>query len=252
MLAHRRDAEVLKRLAAAGSVAIADLAEAFGVSRETIRRDLKRLAGQGALSLVHGGAAIFTAQEPALGARSGENAAGKAAIGRAAAGLVEDGMVVLIDSGTTALAVAEALAARRALTVCTPALGIALRLCRVPGFRVVMLGGEVDAAEEAVTGPDAMAALRHLRVDLAFIGVGGLSAAGEVTDFTRAGAEQRARMIAAADAAWFVAGHEKFGRLTPMRIAGADRAGLIVDQPPGREVAAAMTRRGQRLLVAEM
>lgn len=250
LLAHRRHAEILERLAEDGSVSVADLAAQFHVSRETIRRDLKQLAERGALSLIHGGAARFTASEPTLGARSVVNAAGKAAIGRAAAGLVEDSMVVLLDSGTTALAVAEALSARRDLTICTPAPAIALRLCHLPGFRVFLLGGEVDPAEEAVTGPDAIEALRHLRVDVAFIGAGGLSPAGEVTDFTRSGAEQRARMIEAAASAWFVAGHEKFGRLTPMRIAGSDRAGLIVDHAPGDAAAAALAARGQRLVVA--
>lgn len=252
MLAHDRHAEIMDRLARDGSVAIADLAELFDVSRETIRRDLKQLAEGGALSLIHGGATPFAASEPALGARSVANAAGKAAIGKAAADLVADGMVVLLDSGTTALAVADALTRKSNLTICTPALAVALRLCRLPGFRVFMLGGEIAPAEEAVSGPDALEALRHFRVDLAFIGAGGLSASGEVTDFTRAGAEQRARMISAADNAWFVADHEKFGRLTPMRIAGSEHAGLIVDRSPAKNIQAAMKRRGQRIIVGSM
>ena len=96
---------------------------------------------------MHGGAARCEASEPALSLRSQENAAGKAAIGRAAAGLVENGMVVLLDSGTTTLAVAQALAELRNLTICTASLPIALLMCHVPGMRVHMLGGEIDPGE---------------------------------------------------------------------------------------------------------
>ena len=248
-LSVQRHAEILQRLAANGAVSIANLAEHFAVSRETIRRDLKLLADRKELNLIHGGAARFAGSEPALTQRSMENAKGKAAIGRAAAALVRDGMVVLLDSGTTTLAIAEALTARRSLTVCTPSLAIALRLCRQPGFRVYVLGGEVDPSEEAASGIDMVEALRNLRVDIAFIGAGGLSDTGEVTDFTRNGAEQRSRMIEAAATAYFALDSDKFGRLTPMRVPNFESAdGIIVDKMPPRRLAEAVAKRGPRIL----
>ena len=96
-IAARRHDEILKRIAATGIVSVEELAKAFGVSRETIRRDLKALAERGRLDVVHGGAARREVVEAAFDQRSHENAEGKAAIGRAAADLVEDGMVVLLD-----------------------------------------------------------------------------------------------------------------------------------------------------------
>ncbi len=121
-LAPRRHAEILKRLGAQGSVSIAELAGFFDVSRETIRRDLKLLSDQGQLDIVHGGAARFEPSEPAMTLRSQENAQGKAAIGKAATGLIKDGMVVFLDSGTTTLAVAQAMTDLRDLTICTASL----------------------------------------------------------------------------------------------------------------------------------
>ncbi len=250
-LAARRHTEILRRLATAPAVGVAELSVFFAVSRETIRRDLKALARRGALEVVHGGAMRREAREPALDHRAAENAAGKAAIGRLAAGLVQDGMVVLLDSGTTTLAIAQALQDRRELTICTGSLAIAQILCRVPGFRVYLFGGEVDANDEATTGIDVIDAVGRFRVDIAFLGGGGIAADGEVTDFQRAGAELRSRMIAAASQAWFVLDRSKFGRLTPVRIPGFWTArGVVADATLPASAAEALAARGLRVLVA--
>lgn len=253
VLAVRRHDEILKRASVAGVVVVRELARQLGVSRETIRRDLKHLARRGRLELVHGGAARHGALEPALAERLAENAAGKEAIGRRAASLVADGMAVLLDCGTTTLAVAHALRDRQGLTVCTTGLAIAQLLCRLPRTRVHLLGGDVDPAEEATAGIDVLEAIGRFRIDLAFIGGGGLTPAGEVTDYTRGGAEQRGRMITAASHAWFVLDRTKFGRLTPVRIPQfAAAAGLIVDAPPPPEAARGLAERGLAVLRAVM
>jgi DeoR/GlpR family transcriptional regulator of sugar metabolism len=250
-IAARRHDEILKRIARTGTVSVEELARRFGVSRETIRRDLKALADRGRVDVVHGGAARREAVEAGFDERSQENIEGKAAIGRAAAALVEDGMVVLLDSGTTILEVARALSAKRNLTVCTNGLANAQLLCRVAGTRVHMLGGEIDATEEAAVGVDVIAALDRFRVDVAFVGAGGLSHGGEITDYVRAAAEQRSRMLLAAGRAYILVDHTKFGRLTPIRIAEAERAAaLIVDRAPPVMMAESLERRGLSTIVA--
>lgn len=247
--AHRHD-EILKRLGASGTVSVEELADHFNVSRETVRRDLKLLAGRGRLAVVHGGATRKTV-EATLASRLSENPDGKAAIGQAAASLVEDGMVVLLDSGATTLAVAEALQHRPDLTVVTPSLPIALLMCREPGRRVHILGGEVDCTDEAAFGIEVLEALNRYRFDLAFVGIGGISEQGEVTDFTRVGAEQRGRMLTAAARSYLIADRTKFGRLTPIRMPHAGRAtGLITDRAPPPAVAEAFQGRGTAITVA--
>ena len=249
-IAARRHDEIMRRLGAAGTVSVEELATLFDVSRETIRRDLKVLAEKGRLDVVHGGAARRESVEPALDQRSRENAEGKAAIGRAAARLVENGMVVLLDSGTTTLAVAQALLDKRDLTICTNSLCIAQMLCRVAGTRVHLLGGEIDPVDEAAFGLDTIEALSRFRIDIAFVGAGGLSQTGEVTDYTRIAAEQRARMIAVAAHAYLVLDGGKFGRLTPIRVPGADKAtGLITDTEPPAPLRKALKQRRIRTIV---
>lgn len=233
VLAPRRQDEILKRIANEGSVSITDLASFFDVSRETIRRDMKLLADQGQLDLVHGGARSFAATESAPPLRSQENAAGKQAIGHAAAALVEEGMVVFLDTGTTALAVANALIGKKNLTICTIGLNIATLLCRQPGMRVHIPGGEIDPQEEAIIGLDVMDVISRLRIDIAFLGAGGIAPDGTVTDFSREGAELRSRIIGQAAQTWFLLDSLKFGRLTPMRIRGSEHAsGVIMDTAP--------------------
>ena len=250
-LAISRHEEILRRIGAEGVAGVAELAAALGVSQETVRRDLKALAARGLLDVVHGGAARRQSFEPALAEREQENAAGKAAIGRAAVALVPDGSVLLLDSGTTTLALARALGARRGLTVCTNSLAAALHLVRHTNHAVHMLGGEVDRGEEATAGVDMLAAIGRFRVDLAFIGAGGLTPDGEITDYSRAGAEQRRRMIEAAARAWVLLDRTKFGLLTPVRLdTGGHPVGLVVDAEPPPATRRALARRGIELVVA--
>ncbi|MFI5012162.1 MAG: DeoR/GlpR family DNA-binding transcription regulator [Hyphomicrobiales bacterium] len=252
-LAIRRKDHILQALDAAGSASVSDLAEKLGVSRETIRRDLKILAHEGRANLVHGGAARGLAAEPSLAARVAENAAGKAAIGRKAASLVADGMVILIDSGSTTFALAAALVSRKELTVLTNSVPIALLLCRSPGVKVIMLGGEIDANDEAAFGVDTLAALGHFRVDLVFLGAGGISPEGEFTDYTRLAAEQRHLMMKAGRKVYILADHTKFKRQTPIRIAPvAQIAGLIVDEQPPASIARAAAAQHWPIILAKI
>ncbi|MGA0531631.1 DeoR/GlpR family DNA-binding transcription regulator [Hansschlegelia sp. KR7-227] len=251
-IAARRQQEILHRIDVAQTVSVEELAEVFGVSRETIRRDLKSLAALGRLDVVHGGALKRAAGEPPFAERAKENAEGKAAIGRRAAAMVEDGMVVLLDSGATTHEIAVALAARRPkdLTVLVTSLGDALTLVRA-GVKVVVLGGEVDADDEATVGPDVIAALPRYRIDLAFVGIGGLTAEGDVTVFLRVAAETRAVMLDVARQGYLVADSSKFGRAGMARIAPKrPPAGVVVDVAPPAKLAVALARKGLACIIA--
>jgi DeoR family transcriptional regulator, glycerol-3-phosphate regulon repressor len=245
-LAARRQNEIVSLLRMSESVTVGDLAQAFGVSHETIRRDLKALAGDGHLELVHGGAVRRGARpvEPA----ADENSAGNAAIARAAAALVSNGATVLLDAGGTTAAIARELLARSDLTVCTNSPSHALLLCR--SSRVFLLGGEVDPTREASFGPDAIAAVGNFRIDVAFIVVDGFAEDGGATDLSREVAELHGRMLLCGRA-YVVAEQSKFARRTPFRIAHFDRiAGLIVDQPPEAALADAWAQSAVNVMVA--
>jgi len=243
---------ILQNLDAAGSVSIAEMSAYLGVSRETIRRDLKTLAEQGRLNLVHGGAARRGIDEPSLAAREAANAVGKARIGARAAQFVTDGMVVLIDSGSTTLCLAASLVNHPNLTVITNSLPIAMLLCRSPGVKVIMLGGDIDPNDEAAFGVETMAALAHFRVDLVFMGVGGISPEGEFTDYSRLAAEQRHVMMKSGKAVYVLADQNKFEHGTPVRIAPVPQiAGLIVDHEPPPQLSRIFAQQQWPVIVAD-
>jgi DeoR/GlpR family transcriptional regulator of sugar metabolism len=249
-LAVHRHEEIVRRVRAAGAVSVSELAHTFAVSHETIRRDLKLLAQRGHLSVVHGGATGHGGLQPVGGERASENPEGLAAIARAATRLVPDGASVLLDGGATTAALARELAARRGLTVCTNSLAHAALLCRVPGNRVYMLGGEVDCSEEATVGIDVAAAIANLRVDIAFVGAGGFARNGEPTDQSRSAAEMRGGMILSGQT-YLVAEGDSFQRHLPFRVPNLERAaGLIVDRTPEAPLADAWKRLGLSLIVA--
>jgi DeoR family glycerol-3-phosphate regulon repressor len=249
-LAVRRHNEIVQRLRAVGSVSVGELAEVFGVSHETIRRDLKLLADQGHLDVVHGGASRRGMMEPSIAQREEENADGKAAIARTAARMVADQSAVLIDSGTTTAALCIELIGRPGLTIVTNSLNHALTMCRAPGNQVFMLGGEVDNNDEASFGLGAAAAMDQVRPDLAFIGVGGFAEDGGLTDYSVIAADTRGRMIQTGRA-YLLADHTKFARRTPFRVPNMDKcAGVIVDRMPDRALQDAWTRLGMEIVQA--
>jgi DeoR/GlpR family transcriptional regulator of sugar metabolism len=114
-----------------------------------------------------------------------------------------------------------------------------------------MLGGEIDPNDEAAFGVDTLAALAHFRVDITFVGVGGISAEGELTDYSRLAAEQRHLMMKAARKVYVLADHSKFERSTPVRIAPVPQIeGLIVDGAPPESIAGAAAAKRWSVILA--
>lgn len=173
MLSARRRAQLITRLRVDGRASVESLARDLGVTPSTIRRDLSRLANDGALIRTYGGAAASAAGSGRREAVDPRLAA-KRAIAAAAADLVEDGQTIAISSGTTTLELAWRLVDRR-LTVITNALDVASALLDRPGIELVVLGGVVRPGMHSTLGHLAEIALRELRADTLFMGIGALS-----------------------------------------------------------------------------
>ena len=147
---------------------VADLAASLGVSHMTVRRDLAALTAAGLLTRVHGGA-VAAEEEPSFGVTEVERREAKQAIGKAAAVLVEDGQTIMIDIGTTTLALAQQLRGRE-LTVITSSLAVLQELLGEPRIELVVLGGVVRRNYRSLVGVLAEDALRQVSADVAFLG----------------------------------------------------------------------------------
>jgi DeoR family transcriptional regulator of aga operon len=204
---------ILDRVSERGAVDVNDLASSLGVSGATVRRDLQTLSSGKLLVRTHGGA-VARLIEPGDGA---SHMAEKRRIGAAAAGLVDHGAVVGFTGGTTALEVARALAHRSDITFVTNAINIASELVGRPGLRLVVIGGIVRSSFELV-GPAAEAMLANYHLDLAFIGVDGLTPLEGCTTHDEMEAQTDLAFLRRSRRSVVVADSSKIGKVTFARI----------------------------------
>ena len=252
MLAEKRQSLILSMVNQRGSLSITEIRRKLKFSRETIRRDLLQLADRHALRKTHGGALALEGSEPVIAVREVINVEGKRAIGRLAASLVPDGATVMLGSGSTAQAVADALFARQGLTVVTNSLAVCGKFAGHSKNRVYMLGGEVQATNGSTLGRDATAMLAHYFADFAFIGAGAISPDGGLMDYTREEGELYGLMLKSARTAVVVADHTKFNRYAPLRFGNLDTVThLVTDRRPEPPVAAALAAFSLELLVSD-
>ena len=235
-----------------GTVRIATLAKAFGVTTETARRDLDQLARTGALNRTYGGGASQSlTDEPPIGVRGRVHSAARTRIGAAAAALVSDGDAVMIDCGSTTALFASALAARNLrITVVTNCVPAARMLASSTRCRVILCPGDYVLREGGVYGPDTVAFVLRYRANRAFIGAGGVAADG-VTDADSASCAVKRAMIERSDAAVLLADRSKFDAVQFEQVCPLEEIDdLLTDTAPPRRLATALGRAGVRTIVA--
>ena len=170
-----RQALILEQLRQNGRVLAQDLAQNFGVSEDTVRRDLREMAARGECMRVYGGALLSDSKTVPLKTRIAEDADRKALLARAVVPLLKRGMVVFIDAGSTNLAIARAIPAGLNVTVVTNTPAIAAELTGRADIDLVLIGGKVDPAVGAAIDAMALRQLELMRPDLCVLGVCGVA-----------------------------------------------------------------------------
>lgn len=228
---HERRDEILKMIKRDGSVRVSELTNRFGVSMETIRRDMEYLEKKGLLTRVYGGGipVQHRAQEPAYMSREIKNYAEKKAIAKCAVDLVEDGDVIGIDVGTTAFEFAKELFGRnKDITVLTNALKVALTLSEDPSIRVIMIGGEVRGGDSSTSGSLAYNMTEQFHTDKYFIGVGGFDEDYGITDYHLHEASLRRLQIARTNKVIAMTDNSKIGTVAMNKICDIDSIDILV------------------------
>ena len=165
--------EIAQKLLADGNINSADLAEAYGVSTETIRKDLIYLEKTGIAKKGYGGAVVAAELvEMNFAKKAVENQQQKNQIARKAASLVPESCTILLDSGSTVFALAQQLTLKKNITVFTNSLKGGQLLIDA-GIKTYLLGGEIRFSSNALVGGWGLQALKELRVDMAFMGSSG-------------------------------------------------------------------------------
>ena len=204
MYAEERQQAMAQLISRRGRVSVAELAEEFAVTTETVRRDLSTLERMGLVRRVHGGAVpagTLAVIESGIAERDLANTQAKDAIAAAAVALLPppDSMIV-IDAGTTTARFAAALPRDHRLTVVTHAVPVAARLAGLPQIELFLLPGKVRPTTHAAVGADTVAALADIRADVAFVATNGLTITHGLTTPDRDEAATKRAIIACAAA----------------------------------------------------
>jgi DeoR family glycerol-3-phosphate regulon repressor len=247
-----RQGEILKIARDDGRVVVEDLASRFGVTLQTVRRDLTELCEAGQLTRVYGGAVLASGVENiGYEDRRSLRAEEKERIGRLCAQAIPEGASLFLNIGTTTEAVARALIGHRSLMVVTNNLNVANILARNPRCEVIVAGGVLRRADAGLVGDMTMEVVRQFKVDVAVIGASALDDAGDLLDFDVREVKVAQAILAQARRRFLVADRSKFTRTAPVRIASLSEVDVFfTDAPPPAAVKTACAGWGTEIAVA--
>jgi DeoR family fructose operon transcriptional repressor len=250
-----RQQAIASLVAERGRLAVSAVADEFGVTTETVRRDLAVLERSGMLRRVHGGAVpsgALTLVEPGLAERHGTRSEAKRKIAAAALDLLpaNDGSVIL-DGGSTTAALADVLPADRRLYVATNSVPIAARLSASPAVTLHLLGGRVRGITQTAVGDATVRSLQDLRVDVVFLGTNGVSAGHGFSTPDEAEAATKRAMVRAAQRVIVLGDSSKLGREHLVRFATVEEVDVLVtDSEADPGIVAELETMGIEVLVA--
>jgi DeoR family glycerol-3-phosphate regulon repressor len=253
MASAARREEIRKLVLRQGYMAIDALAQRFGVTPQTIRRDINDLSREGLLQRYHGGAGLPSSVENvAYQTRKVLLQDEKRRIAREAAQHVPDGASLFINIGTTTEAVAEELLARRSLRIITNNLNVANILANNSSFDVIVAGGMLRSRDRGIVGEATLDLIAQFKVDIGIIGISGIDLDGSLRDFDYREVQVSRAIIDNSRQVFLVADHSKFGRNALVRVCPLDRIHvLFTDRAPPAPYAQRLEAAGVTTVVAD-
>lgn len=237
-----RHGRILSLLAEKGTIGVNALAALLDVSVETVRRDVKAMAGRGEIVRMHGAIGLpSVVSEAPFERRMRENREAKEAIAALAAASIRDGESVMLDTGTTTSFLARALLDHRRLTVVTNSSDIARTLATVNGNKVYMAGGELRSDSGAALGFSAIEFVSRFSVDHAVISAGAINVASGVMDYDLEEAQFGEVVLQRGRRRVVITDSSKFGQKGLVRVCAlADFDELIANRTPPADLTQAL------------
>ena len=235
MQLHPRQVQLVEQVRQRGSLSVDVLAEHFGVTLQTVRRDVRLLAEAGLLARFHGGVRVpgSTTENIAYRQRQRLNEAAKQRIAQAVAQAVPHGCSLIINIGTTTEAIARALSHHRGLRVITNNLNVAAILSDHPDCELIVAGGVVRARDRGIVGEATVDFIRQFKVDIALVGISGIEADGTLRDFDYREVKVARAILEHSREVWLAADHSKFNRPAMVELARLDHLDrLFTDAAP--------------------
>lgn len=228
LLPDERERLILERLRAQGRVLASELASDFQTSEHTIRRHLRDLASAGHCKRVYGGALLTSPAGSAASVRMTEAVDRKASLAATAASIVRRGQIILLDAGSTNVAIAAALPDDADLTVVTNSPQACALLVDRPGFDVILIGGRVGRQTAGAVGATALLQVQQLRADLCFLGACAFDPAEGVAAFDAEDAELKRAMVKASGLTAIAVTSEKLMTAAPFVVTAAASVDYLI------------------------
>lgn len=229
----KRQSAILNMVARDGFVATEAMVAEFGVTPQTIRRDLNELGREGMLTRFHGGAGQAKSGENLPYAdrlRSGVQA--KQKIAEMTASLIPDGSSLFLNTGTTTEAIAQALFRHKNLHVVTNNINVARYLSQNETFQIMLAGGQVRNHDGGVTGAEAADFIDSFRMDIGILGVSGIDEDGSLLEFDPAEIRSAQSVLRNSRKVILVADQHKFGRRAMNRMGDLLDVDIVVTDAP--------------------
>ena len=235
MTPNPRQSDLLEEVRARGSVSVEALAERFGVTLQTVRRDVKLLSDEGLLARFHGGVRVpsSTTENIAYRQRQKLNEQVKQRIARAVARAVPENCSLIINIGTTTEAIARELLRHKGLRVITNNLNVAAILSDNPDCEVIVAGGVVRSRDRGIVGEATVDFIAQFKVDIALIGISAIEADGTLRDFDYREVKVARTIIEQSREVWLAADRSKFNRPAMVELARLNEVDVVfTDAPP--------------------
>ena len=237
LLAERRQA-IMDRVLATSRVVVGELSAEFGVSEETIRRDLEWLEQEGVAMRTYGGAVLKHSDQapPPYATRKNTNVEGKVAIARLLAGMLQNGDTLMVDESSTALFAVRAVRHLKELTLITNSLNILQEVSSQDSWHIISTGGRLKPDIMALVGPKALSTIQGYHVGYAVLSARGVNTQLGIADSSDEVVEVKRAMMAAADRTVLLADHRKFDRVGFVSLGRLEEIDqIITDRPPPEE-----------------
>ena len=237
-----------------GSVTVEQLADQLGVTLQTVRRDVQRLAENGHVTRFHGGVRLPSSTTENLGhqQRVSLNADAKTRIARSVAAAVPHDCSLILNIGTTTEAIARALSQHTGLRVITNNLNVASILSANPHCEVIVVGGVVRGRDQGIVGEAAVDFIRQFKVDIALIGISGIESDGSLRDYDYREVKVSQTILTHAREVWLAADHSKFNRPAMVEMGTIEQIDhLFTDAAPPAPFAAMLAQAQVQLHIAD-
>ena len=230
MLAIERKNEILEKLRTEQRVLVSELAAHYGVTEETIRRDLDKLEKEGHATKTYGGAIWGNSTKTDLSytIRNKTNVDAKNAIAEIVSNMVVDGDHIMLDDSSTCLYIAKQLKEKKNLTVITNSVEIVMELADVEGWTILSTGGRLKPDSLAFVGHQVQTMLANYHVDKTFLSCKGLDASAGVTDSSETQALCKQAMMRSAKQCILCLDSSKFDKVSFLTITALDGLQAVV------------------------